>query len=512
MSDDWFEESNDSSENDSGNSNDNSPKKYDFSMDEAESQGKIVITIAGEKGSGKTMTALSFVRKDKRIAVIQFDEKAAPIKKYFYSKVGNRIMVFSGNKHWNTDPDSITETAYKSMKYIEFILTKLSELPENERPHYVVIDAFEVVSNIAEMAMRYNNKVKPFAGIKNLNIWKERRVYLKSIHNKALAASLEGVIYTIYMDQVDTVIKEGSVQERKTEPKWIDVIKMETDITLHCYSGMKDNNMVFIVEVLNSKIPGLFKTGTKYDTTEKPLMLGGDIVDIFEGKNKPSQAQPQKPVPPKVPIQAPPKIIPKEESVKTPQKPIINEGPSRPRGRPKKESTISPQPKEQVNNSEGDTINEDPETDNENTVDELAKIQKELNEETENANMEVRKKVADSGKSAIMEYLKNDFHGEAPIKKLESKMIDDGVITSKVFKISLDELQSDAEIYEHRLGHIKLVSEEVDEVDEESEEESPVEEDEETSVDESETESSNEEEIDEETEETTEESNDIMDW
>jgi len=437
-----------------------SASDYKFTMDEAEAPSKVIITVCGEKGEGKTMTALSFIRSDKTVLVIQFDENAAPIKKYFY-KDSPRIIIHSGIKYMSNDAEQICEAGFKTIKYLEFLLEQYyKEPPNGVRPDYVIIDGFEILSTIAEFAMRYNNKLKPFQGVKNLNIWKERRGYLKQIHNLARQAATEGVIYTVYMDQVDAIISEGQVQDRKTEPKWVDVIKYETHITLHAYSKMKDNEKKFFVEVLSSKLPKLMVTGKKFDVTNSPLMLRAPA----QSPTTPPEKKPS------VPVQTslPKKEEPKPEETR-PELKIV---------KPKKAINKLP-PKEEEKGGDSDTLT-DPTGKLNDVVEEIASQATELKKRTDEANTKSQKKAIETAQRAIMESLNSDFEsGEAMTTKLKEKVVATGLVSGPAFdKAMKNMLDTSGEVYESRLGYVKKVAstEEEKEIEETTQDDEPTEE------------------------------------
>lgn len=459
---DWFDDSDGGQ--DEGLAATPAPRKtggYDFDLEAEEDVNPVyVVTIAGNKGEGKTMSALSFIRNDKTMVAIQFDDKVAPIKKYFFKNT-DRVTIYNGKKHFNTDPDLITEAGFKSIKYIEYILEEWSLRNDDERPDFVLIDGLEILSMIAEMAMRYNNKLKPFAGIKNKNIWKERRGYLKSIHNFATKAAKAGVIYTVYMSQVDTQIVEGEVQSRHTEPKYVDAIKYETDIVLKAFAGEKDGKPLYGVEVISSKIPDVLVSGKRYNVTDKPLMiaLGG-------GKA------------PEAPRQKPPK---KKAEKKKPEPEPEPEPNPKPKTKAKKDrETAKAERAEREDSQTLTNPGDDPE--HEKMLTELAAQQKELDEENAKVNQQLVEKTLNEGKQVILESMQDDFQGKAvPVKKLREAVLDTEIITEKAFKLSLDALLDEDEVWEPRLGYIQLMSE-VDEPDTEAVEaadETPVDEPEE---------------------------------
>lgn len=237
-----------------------------FEVEEEKPVNKYVIMVYGDKGTGKTVTALSFRGE---MCVLSFDRKAMPIKMSMFSG-DSRIHVFDAVKYMDWHPERVTESSAKTFEYIMKILDYCGE---SIHPDWVVIDGTEIMEQIVEFAMRHRHGLGPFQGIANLNIWKERRLMLRQIHNKAYAIAKKGIIYTTYTHYEDIVV-EGELVTRKEVPKWIDVIMFETDAVLKTEYNSRDN--LFSVKVVTSKIKEL-PTGKVYGVTNKPL---GQQVDL----------------------------------------------------------------------------------------------------------------------------------------------------------------------------------------------------------------------------------------
>lgn len=231
-----------------------------FEVEEEKPVNKYVIMIYGDKGTGKTVTALSFQGE---LCVLSFDRKAMPIKMSIYNG-DERIHVFDAVKYMNWHPEKVTESSSKTFDYI---LKILEHCGEKIKPDWVVIDGTEIMEQIIEFAMRHRHGLGPFQGIANLNVWKERRLMLRQIHNKAYSIARKGIIYTTYTHYEDIVI-DGELVTRKEVPKWIDVIMFETDTVLKTEYNPRDR--VFSVKVVTSKIKEL-PTGKVYGVTNKPL-------------------------------------------------------------------------------------------------------------------------------------------------------------------------------------------------------------------------------------------------
>lgn len=218
---------------------------------------KEVWLIFGDKGTGKTTLAMSFPGE---ILVLSFDRKSAIIKATVY-KGDKRIHVFDVVKWMDySTPQAVVKSA-------ELTFVKLNALLDNYVKHYpqpdwVVIDGAQIFQQICEWTMRARHNLEAFEGISNLNLWKERRLYIRQVHNKALNLAKQGVIYTTYVEKDEVIIK-GEVVTRKDSPAWIDVLIYETDYVLYTYT---DANGRFMVRVVSSKNASKVPHGT-YDIT-----------------------------------------------------------------------------------------------------------------------------------------------------------------------------------------------------------------------------------------------------
>ncbi len=235
-------------------------ESVEFEIEEEKPVNKYVIMIYGDKGTGKTVTALSFPGE---VCVLSFDRKAVPIKINVFNN-DSRIHVFDAVKYMDWRPDKVTES---SSRTFEYILKILDYCAEKIKPDWIVFDGTEIMEQIIEFAMRHRHGLGPFQGISNLNIWKERRLMLRQIHSKAYEIAKKGIIYTTYTQYEDIVI-EGELVTRKEVPKWIDVIMFETDVVLKTEYNARDQ--VFTVKVVTSKVKAL-PTGKVYGVTGKPL-------------------------------------------------------------------------------------------------------------------------------------------------------------------------------------------------------------------------------------------------
>jgi len=222
---------------------------------------KTVWLVFGDKGSGKTTTAMSFPG---HLLVLSFDRKSAIIKFNMYNN-DNRIKVFDVVKLMNySAPETMLESAEKTFEAIIQLLDNYPKVYGN--PDWVVIDGSQIMQQICEWTMRKRHNIGPFDGIANLNLWKERRAYMRDIHNRALNIAKKGVIYTTYVEK-DEVVISGEVIHRKDVPAWIDVLIYETDYVLQTLYNPVTKN--FEVKVVTSKNDRLLPSGAIYTVTNK---------------------------------------------------------------------------------------------------------------------------------------------------------------------------------------------------------------------------------------------------
>lgn len=227
--------------------------KEEFDYSEDKGTGKLVVTIYGLKGHGKTFLAFSFPGK---IDCLSFDKKSLPIKKQLKN---NNIRVYDAVRYIDkSSPEAWLESADKSFIYLNNLIDRL------DNPDWIIIDGSEIFQRICEMTMRYRNNLMPFQGIANRNLWKERRLYISQIHTKALKKAKKGVIYTAYTDK-DKIIIDGEVIIEKDIPKWVDAIMYETDIVIKVESEQDGPTRKFYAIVESSK--GLLPTGIKKEVT-----------------------------------------------------------------------------------------------------------------------------------------------------------------------------------------------------------------------------------------------------
>lgn len=238
------------------------PPTKEEELAEAKGTTKSTFMDYGLKGSGKTYLAFSFPGK---IACLSFDRKSLPIKQYSFNN-SDRIKVFDAIALMDySSPEGWTESADNTFKRLNLLIDKIAEW----EPDWIVIDGSEILQQICEMTMRYRNNLMAFQGIANRNLWKERRMYIRQIHNKCFEAVKKGVIYTTYTSK-DEIIKEGEFVTKDDVPRWIDAIMWYTDVVVKIRSVQEKSGRKFYATIESSKyLP--FKTGREVDVTDKGI-------------------------------------------------------------------------------------------------------------------------------------------------------------------------------------------------------------------------------------------------
>jgi hypothetical protein len=223
---------------------------------------KEVYLIYGDKGMGKTTLAFGF---NGEIACLSFDRKSAIVKTAKY-KNDPRIHIFDCVKYMNyNDTKTLTESADITFTYI---LKVLEYIKQNLKVDWIVIDGSEIMHQIAEWTMRNRHGIGAFEGFSNLNLWKERRIFIRQIHNQALDIANKGIIYTTYSEK-DEIVIQGELITKKDVPKWIDVLIFETDYVIHV--DRDETTKSYIARIVTSKNDEKLPSGRTFDVTNKSI-------------------------------------------------------------------------------------------------------------------------------------------------------------------------------------------------------------------------------------------------
>ncbi|MHA1215655.1 MAG: hypothetical protein ACTSPG_10170, partial [Candidatus Hodarchaeales archaeon] len=187
------------------------------------------------------------------------------VREKHFKNDGSRISVFDAIRYMDySSPEKLLISSEKTFRYLNKLLDFIET---NIHPDWIIIDGSEILQRICEMTMRYRNDLMPFQGVKNRNLWKERRMYITQIHNRCLGIAKKGVIYTTYTDK-DEIIEDGEFVTKTDVPKWIGAILYETDTIIRVAARTEKGIRRFYATVESSKTPDL-KTGITVDITGK---------------------------------------------------------------------------------------------------------------------------------------------------------------------------------------------------------------------------------------------------
>jgi len=235
-----------------------------FKFEEEKGTPKIVVTISGIKGTGKTTFMFSPTTFEGTHRCVSFDHKSNQIKKNLYED-DSRIKVYDGEKYYIRTMEEMVPSSIKNYEYLDALVDFFNEDP----PNWIDFDCLERFAEICEMTMRYNHGLKPFAGIKEQTIWKERRILVGNLHRKALSIAKKGVIYTTFLDYKDPVLIDDEFADPVKMPRYFGQVRDETDVIFRTSSKLDraSKNVRFYAMVASSKVPK-FRTGKLVDITD----------------------------------------------------------------------------------------------------------------------------------------------------------------------------------------------------------------------------------------------------
>jgi len=222
-------------------------QKEEFERTKPASSGKnLSFMIFGKKGTSKTATAMSL---SGRIFAISYDQQTKIIHEEFFNS-DPRIEVWDGIEFFNSkDPETKLETAVKTVEYSNWLL-------ENPcikyKPDWILIDGTERLTHVCEMAMRAQENLLPYEGVKNRNAWKYRNDLINNIVQRASQIAILGVLYTAYTS-IETVTT-ATGEEKREGPKWAGDIEQKTQIVIKTSSEKMQNGRAFVAEVESSKV------------------------------------------------------------------------------------------------------------------------------------------------------------------------------------------------------------------------------------------------------------------
>jgi hypothetical protein len=248
---------------------------FDFDESEDTSEKKEIYTVYGHKNDGKTTISYGIPHTGDKVLVFSFDNKSTRPKDAPYITAGKlQIKVMNAVKYL----DKSSEAKYLETSAVThaYILSLLQQATTKFAPDWVMFDGTEMMSGIMEIVMRSKNNLKPYQGIANRSLWRERRQYIDDIHMKSMEVASKGLIYTMYSQKDEIIDQDGTVMKKVDIPKWIGSVMEETDIVVHAETKFENNRKVFYARVEGSKIPDKYPDGV-YNVTNKRFR---DVVEV----------------------------------------------------------------------------------------------------------------------------------------------------------------------------------------------------------------------------------------
>ena len=235
-----------------------------FTYRESTDTGKTIITIAAEKGCGKTRFALGLPGV---ICALSFDRKTTSVKATCYDN-DPRIHVVDAVEFYTPDSDLVCESAIKTYDFIMWNLDYFKRF----KPDWILFDAAGVEAKVAEFAMRHRQGLKAYQGIANLSFWKIRNAILDTMHQKAVSIANKGVVYTTYT-QFSEIVVDGTTTTKEKVPKYVADVLMETDIVLMIEKKYdpKNHKTKFYLRCDSSKFDKVIPTGFYEDITDRKI-------------------------------------------------------------------------------------------------------------------------------------------------------------------------------------------------------------------------------------------------
>jgi len=216
--------------------------------------------IFGEKGEGKTTTALSFPGK---ILAFSYDGRTSVIKYSMY-KNDPRITVVNVSEFLDTaSGERAVESALTLFnlidRAIDYYVQKFGE------PDWIVHDYASKLVEICEWAARAIFGIRETEAGAPWKVWRKRNELVQHIHNKSFRVARLGLIYTCYPRVEPKIIYEGSIYRSEPVPKWLDDMIAKMDFVLECIFDRVSKR--YKVRVWDSKYPDAIKPGEEYDVT-----------------------------------------------------------------------------------------------------------------------------------------------------------------------------------------------------------------------------------------------------
>ena len=253
------------------------------------SKVKVVISIGGDKGAGKTSLALALPG---RKLILSYDNLKAIRNISLMGEDGN-VVVVDAVEHFSERNDVFQKSAVDSYYYVESVLDRAVETWGEV--DWVIHDGASVLTEMADQLARvsYAEHVKDgkaftaFApvGKDNNMFFRIRNNHINNIHHKSFDVARRGVVYCTYA-YYDKEIRDGEVHNTgKKHPAWVSRIKEHTDIAVVIDEVVSEIAIDRFAIIDYTKLPGhetnkSYKINT-YDEARKfwkmcPMIGGGD--------------------------------------------------------------------------------------------------------------------------------------------------------------------------------------------------------------------------------------------
>ncbi len=231
---------------------------------------KLTITVYGAKDAGKSTVLFGLPG---RKFVVALDGQSKRARDNSIHKGDPNIRVFNAYKHYD---ENNPPSAKKTVQFIEWGFDNLVQ--EGWNPDWIIYDAFDIQTEVADRVMRANHGLLPSDSFANRNLWKERNAVVRGLWRRALGIARLGVGYgTYYKSEVLERDATGGELLTLKGPKWMDLIEHETVITVEV---TKSYNVIAKREEYKAKVSSkldnpddvvgcVFKSGDTFDLTDK---------------------------------------------------------------------------------------------------------------------------------------------------------------------------------------------------------------------------------------------------
>lgn len=258
----------------------------EFDYTEPTSRYKPILTLAAEKGSGKTTTALLLPP-----SVLAFSFDGAPDNKGNKTKIikdglvrrfpamqyDKRIKVIDCLRYLRSDPPTPKEYM------LTYFYMKAVGLKFKNQYGWVGVDGVDGYKEFLARKAEYLKGVLPQTGNLTWEGWAERTNTLYSLQKMMLNTANIGVFYT--SDYTSITYTENGAQITRRIPKWFGTIKQLSDFLIEIASTPDFEKNVLKVEakVWTSKDDRLFVMSNVVDLSGYKPLFEKPVIDAYFG-------------------------------------------------------------------------------------------------------------------------------------------------------------------------------------------------------------------------------------